>query len=436
MAITKKFFNKKITVYGLGKTGISAIKVLKKLGAKVYCWDDNIKARNKAKKSNYKISKFWNDGILYDKILISPGINIYKNKKSIFFKKNSKKIITDLDLFFEINKNAKIISITGTNGKSTTCKIIEKILKDAKLKPKVVGNIGNPILNSIKFKNVIYILEVSSYQLEYSKLIKSEHAAILNISPDHLERHKNLKNYIKIKSKIFEAQTKKDYLYINGENQHSKFIKKIFKSKKIKSKLILIKKSNFGLLFKKINNDYFNSQGNKENLLFSYKIAKNLKINEKLIIKSLNNFKGLPHRQEKILSTKKVLCINDSKATSFDATLQSLSNYDKIYWIVGGLPKLGDNFNLKKIKNKIVKAYVIGKHTFYFKNRIKNKIKFLISRNIKKAVDDIYNDLKRDDGEKSTILLSPAAASFDQFKNFEERGLYFKNIILKKFKRK
>ena len=141
----------------------------------------------------------------------------------------------------------------------TTCKIIEKILKTARYNNvKTVGNIGNPILSSSNLKKkYIFIIEVSSYQLQYSRLFRSQHAAILNISPDHLERHKNIKNYTKIKSKIFFAQNSLDYSYINFTNKYSKSIKNIFKIKKLKSKLILINKSNYNFLLKKINNKYF-----------------------------------------------------------------------------------------------------------------------------------------------------------------------------------
>ena len=208
-------------------------------------------------------------------------------------------------------------------------------------------------------------MELSSYQLQYSKLFRSKHAAILNISPDHLERHKNIKNYTKVKSKIFFAQNSSDYSYINSGNKYFKSIKKIFKSKKLRSKLISINKSNYNFLLKKIKNHYFKSKGNIENLAFAYAIAKNLKINDKIIINSLNKFKGLPHRQEIIFSNKKLVCVNDSKATSFDACLQSLSNYNKIYWIVGGLPKYRDHFYLKKVKKKLLKHTLLEK-IFHF----------------------------------------------------------------------
>ena len=436
MLALQKYHNKKIAIYGMGLTGCSAAKILKKTKSKILCWDDSKKIRKKIKKLNFPIGKFWLKKNSIDNIVISPGIDINKSKISSYLKRNSKKIITDLDLFFELNKNALIISVTGTNGKSTTCKIIEKILKTAKLKVKTIGNIGNPVLSTNFFnKKNIFVLEASSYQLQYSKLFRSKHAAILNISPDHMERHRNIKNYIKTKIKIFLAQNKNDYSYINSKSGYYKYIKSTFKNHKLKSKLVSVKKSNCNFLLKKINNKYFNSNGNIENLSFAYRITKNLKIKDSTIIKAINKFKGLSHRQEIIFSSKKLLCVNDSKATSFDASVQSLLNYNKIYWIVGGLPKYKDKFNLKNVKKKIIRAYIIGKNTTFFKKQLKNNVLYTVSKNLKNAINAINKDIRIDNSNQNTILLSPAAASFDQFNNFEERGSFFKKLIIKKLKK-
>jgi len=224
MLTTKKYKNKKIAIYGLGATGISAVKLFNTLKAKTICWDDNNLVRKKANNSSFNVDKFWlkRSGTI-DKILISPGININKCKLKKFLKINFNKIITDLDLFFETYRKNLIISITGTNGKSTTCKIIEKILKTANYKVHTVGNIGNPILSIKKYKEKsVFIIEASSYQLEYSKIFRSNHAAILNISSDHLERHKSIKRYKDIKSKIFFAQKKLDYSYLNSLDKNYK----------------------------------------------------------------------------------------------------------------------------------------------------------------------------------------------------------------------
>ena len=436
MVALQKYQNKKIAIYGMGITGCSVAKTFKKLKARVLCWDDNEKIRKKIKKINLPINKFWLNKYQIDAIVVSPGINIKRCKIKNYLNKNLKKIITDLDLFFELNKDATIISITGTNGKSTTCKIIEKILKTANYKVKTVGNIGNPILSLSKTKKKYFlILEVSSYQLQYSRLFRSNHAAILNISPDHLERHKNIKNYTRIKSKIFFAQNNLDYSYINAENKNSQLIKNIFKSKKLKSRLVLVSRASCNFLLKKINNKYFKNRGTIENLAFAYKIAKNLKISDEIVIKAINEFKGLPHRQEEIFSNKYFTCVNDSKATSFEACFQSLSSYDKIYWILGGLPKHKDYFNLSRVSKKIIKAFIIGKNTSFFSKQIKKKIPYLLSYNLKKAVTDVFNEINSKKKDHCTILFSPAAASFDQFKNFEIRGNQFKFLMFKKLKK-
>ena len=199
--------------------------------------------------------------------------------------------------------------------------------------------------------------------------------------------------------------------------------------------MILVNKSYCNFLLKKINNKYFKSKGNIENLAFAYRITKNLEVSDAIIVKALNQFKGLPHRQEVIFSNKQLICVNDSKATSFDACLQSLVNFNRIYWIVGGLPKYQDRFNLKNISKKIIKAYVIGKNTSYFSKQIRKSIPYTISYNVKNAIQNIYNDIKKNQHTKCTILFSPAAASFDQFNNFEDRGAHFKNLAIRKFKK-
>ena len=433
----KKFENKKIAVYGMGKSGLSAARFLKRLKTKTFCWDDDLNTRKKLKKFKFNLSKFWliKNKNLIDYILISPGIDINKCKIKKYLKKNYKKIITDIDIFLGINKNLNLISVTGTNGKSTTCKVIEKILKTAGYKTYLVGNIGKPIL-SLKNpqKKGIIILEISSYQLQYSKIFRSQHAIILNITPDHLERHKSINNYAKIKSKIFFGQTSKDFLYLNKENKHTKLLIRQMQLNGNKSKLFKIKGNQSKYILKKIKNDYFKSKGNLENLSFASILAKNYKIKDSTVIKALKNFKGLSHRQENFKSNEYFNFVNDSKATSFDASQQSLLSYNKIYWIVGGLPKYKDNFNLNKISRRIVKAYIVGKNTNFFVKQLQDKIPYAISHNIKKALQDICKDLKNSKFlEKRTILLSPAAASFDQFKNFENRGNYFKKNVYKIF---
>ena len=222
------FNGKSFAVYGLGLTGRSVVNFLKKNKVnKIFIWDDKLLKHNFQLKKKFK--KKLND---VDYIILSPGINIKKSKFKKLLLKNKKKIITDLDLFFLKNDVKKSIVITGTNGKSTTCSLIHHILKKNKIKNKLVGNIGKPILK-LKFnENFVYVIEASSFQLEYSKFIKPYCAAILNISQDHLDWHGTKKNYIMSKIKIFNNQTKNDVAFLNDIN-----LKKIYKKKKFPRKI-------------------------------------------------------------------------------------------------------------------------------------------------------------------------------------------------------
>ena len=216
------FKNKKFAVYGLGLTGKSAVSFLKKNKAnKIYTWDDFL---NK-KSSKYEV-KFKNSLSIVDYIVLSPGINIKRSKFKQSLFKNRKKIISDLDLFFLKNKIKRSIIITGTNGKSTTCALIYHVFKKNKIRSELVGNIGKPILNSKFLRDTIYIIEASSFQLEYSKFLKPYCAAILNISKDHLDWHGSRNKYSKSKFKIFNNQSKNDIAFLNDFS-----LKKIYKKK-------------------------------------------------------------------------------------------------------------------------------------------------------------------------------------------------------------
>ena len=178
----------------------------------------------------------------------------------------------------------------------------------------------------------------------------------------------------------------------------------------------------------KIKNDYLAHDINNENMSFIFTFAKLLKIKENSFINSMKSFKGLTHRFEFFLRRKNITFINDSKATSFTATQSALSGLKNIYWILGGQPKKGDKIKISKFKRNIVKCYLIGKNKNFFKNQIKDKLSFSICNTLKNSVIQIFKDIKLHESFNKYILLSPAAASFDQFSNFEERGNTFKKL--------
>jgi UDP-N-acetylmuramoylalanine--D-glutamate ligase len=412
------FYKKKILIYGLGKSGLSVYKFLKK-DNQIIKYDDKIKSDIK------QITK-----IKFDYIIISPGIDVYKCNLSRFLKDNLKKIYTDLDIFYNHNKQNNNITITGTNGKSTTAKILYELLKEQKIDVRLVGNIGNPVLLEKKItKKTVFVIEASSYQLEYSKLFKSNISLILNISPDHLERHKTISKYVRAKFKLIKNQSKKDIAILNTKNF---FIKKELKSKNYLPKILKIKKEVDNIFLKKINNKYFNTDGNRENLKFILEVAKILKLKKNLLIKTLKKFTGLKYRQEIIYQSRKLTVINDSKATTFSSSLSLLKSLTNVYWIVGGQAKKGDKLILSKKNCKNFKAYVFGTNKNFFVSKIKKLMRYETFLDLESLIKKLFLDVKTNEKiTHKTILFSPAAASFDNFKNFEKRGEYFNKLIKK-----
>ena len=412
-----KFKELSFLVYGLGSSGQSVVRFFKKKKIKNFeVWDDNDKKLFKnyrSKNLNYSLNQV-------DYIILSPGVSLnnLKNKNKIV--KFKKKIITDIDLFYLVNKNFKSVVVTGTNGKSTTCKLITHLLQKNKFKVLLGGNIGTPILDLKIKKNTFIVIEASSFQLSHSKFICPDYAILLNITNDHLDWHKNMHDYINSKLKIFNLQHKKQFAIVNNK------FKKIFKKRSFQSRLTVPKIKNYKKIKYKIKNLYLKSNINDENMSCVYAFSRLIKINNKNFINSMKSFVGLPHRYEVFLKKKNVIFINDSKATSFEATKCALYSSKNIYWVLGGLPKKNDKIILNEVKKNIVKAYLIGKNINFFKNQIKNKINFTISRSLKNSIIKIVNDIKLLDNKNNTILLSPAAASYDQFLNFEKRGEEFK----------
>ena len=415
------FLGKKILIYGLGKTGVSTFKFLKKK-ADVHLFDDN-------KKINQKIISLKQiKKINFDRIIISPGIDISNCKLSKFLNNNLLKIHTDLDVLFSFYDN-KSITITGTNGKSTTAKILHDALTDQKRDSRLIGNIGNPVLAEKNItKKTIFVIEASSYQLDYSKIFRSKYAVILNITSDHIERHKSLNNYVDAKFKLLKSQNRGSFAYIKKDDE---LITKKIKKNKYKAKIYKVQTSNLNKKFDKIYNKYFISDGNKENLLFIFEIASKLKLNKKKLIRSINRFKGLDYRQQIIFDKKNLTIINDSKSTSFASSESVLKNLNGAYWILGGIPKKGDKFKLSKTKCKNLKAFIFGSHSKKFLKILKNKLKVKSFKNMEETLKVVFSEIRSQKSEKDIIFFSPAGASFDSFKNFEDRGNHFNQLIKK-----
>ncbi len=412
--------NKKFLIYGYGKSGYATYNYLKNKN-KIFIYDDN----KKNKKSLVSFEKVKLEE--FDYIVLSPGIDINKCKLKNYLKKNRKKIITDLDIFYLNNPNNLKITITGTNGKSTTAKLLFEILKDQNKDVKLVGNIGIPILFKKNIKaSTIFVIEASSYQLDYSKYFKTDYAFILNISPDHLDRHKSIQKYAHAKFKLILNRNKNFYSFI----ENNKYLNREIKKYKSKSKIIIVKE-NYSKIKKNIYNDYFNNINNLKNLSFILSFAKVYKLNKYKLFKTVNSFKGLDFRQQVIYKNKFITIINDSKSTSFSSSVNLLKSFKNIFWILGGLAKKGDKLELPPKYYKNIKGFIFGKDKNFFIKKLNNKIILKSYNNLEIILNKIVKEIKLNQKKHYYILFSPAAASFDKFKNFEHRGNYF-NYLIKK----
>ncbi|MCC8467160.1 MAG: UDP-N-acetylmuramoyl-L-alanine--D-glutamate ligase [Rickettsia endosymbiont of Eriopis connexa] len=432
----------KIGVFGLGKTGMSVYEELQgKYDVIVY---DDLKANRDIFEELYTNNSIaalsdsrWQN---LDKIVLSPGVPLTHEIVNIA-KKFNIPIISDIDLLFEKSKNLNFIAVTGTNGKSTTTALISHILNSNGLDYPLAGNIGVPALQAKASKDG-YVLELSSFQLDLVKTFIAKIAVLLNITPDHLDRHQDMTGYIAAKSKIFDRMDKDSYAVINIDND---YCREIFMTLQQEQRVKLIPFSvtkilengisvvddkikdndiNYELSFNK------NLQGihNYENIAASYAVAKIMGVESKKILESISSFQSLPHRMQYIGSINNISVYNDSKATNAISAVQSIKALDNIYWLAGGIPKEGGIEEIKPYFSKIKKAYFYGQAKEIFANTAKNIVDFVICDNLEQAFDLAYKDACSDSAEMKNLLLAPSCSSYDQFKNFEERGELFMRL--------
>lgn len=401
--------NKKFLIYGAGVSGVSAYKFLTLKGALCVMYADK-------KPDNLEIENYinsFNKALEFkpDYVVLSPGVNIIGNKNIVKLKKNGALILSELELGYLFCKG-KFIAVTGTNGKTTCVSLLNHILS-TKYQTFLCGNIGLPV-TSIAEKtdeNSIVVCEVSSFMLEtVSPNFKPDIAVILNITPDHISRHKTFDNYYNTKLEITNYQNNNDYLLIpdNLKNIQTNAKKIIINYKKYKSNLI---------------GDF-----NNLNIAFCDKICEILNINKKQFNLALKTFSPVPFRLEYLGKKKGITYINDSKSTNPDSCIQALKAMKKpVVVLLGGSDK-GNNFNnIFKLKNKIKLAIIYGQTADILESDANfcgfNKIAKFDS--LHQALDHLNKFTKRGD----VVLLSPACASYDEFKNYVERGEFFNSYV-------
>ena len=423
--------NQDVGILGLGLSGLAAVRVLLNSKANIFVFDDKKEKPSIIKKSNWINYNYWPWESIKT-LVVSPGIPINNKEKHNAIKlaiDNKVKIINDIDLFVEIYPKAKIIGITGTNGKSTTAALLFHILKFNKIKSVICGNFGIPACSiNDPGENGVIILELSSYQLDGAKSLSLDIATIINITPDHLDYHETFDRYVSSKLKII------NFLKRNGIFIYDK-------SNKLLNEIIDANKYN-SLKFSSVNekeakdfindNNYLKGTHNAINASIAISIAKKLNIKDNKIELAIKRFEGLSHRMEPLYISSNFKIINDSKSTNGESTAAALKSFSNIFWIVGGKPKNDGIGQAKNFLDKVVEVFLIGNSTKYFSEEIlkfDENIPINECITLEKATILAIKKSKISKLKNYVILLSPSAASFDQFESFEDRGNKFKKII-------
>lgn len=434
--------NKKIGVFGLGVTGESIYSEIIKQTSNIVCWDDSTKNRSLFTEQDNLLNITDNKWKSLDIIFISPGI---PNNHQIFLLARTSNILilSDIELFLYNNIDSKIIVITGTNGKSTTTALIGHILNNSGFDFPIGGNIGLPVLSLPKHK-VGYILELSSFQLDLIKYIDPTISVLLNITPDHLDRHGTFEKYCEAKKKAIQGDGIK---IISTDNEITFGIyNKLIKNGEKKAIAISTckNKNTVSCTTESLNDDFYDASTynlpalpnlpgihNQENIAASYTVCRSLGMKPQEIIEQLKSFKGLKHRMQNVGSKDNITYYNDSKATNANSASSSISSIKNIFWLAGGIFKEKNLNPLKKSLSNVRKAYLFGENKLLFSEYLKNKVDFEMFDTMQEAFAQAYVDAKQSK-EVLNILLAPACASFDQFKNFEDRGNQFIDLCNEK----
>ena len=455
---------KKVVVYGLGISGISTAKALNEKNFQIIATDDNQGAIDVNAQKYQKINFKNCEEISFDKdtvISFAPGIPLYFPKPHKILEicqKTQAKLACDIEIFYELNhQNNDFIGITGTNGKSTTTALTGYIFEKLAIASKVGGNIGIACFELPQDQtNFNYVLEVSSYQLDLITNTRFNIACLLNITPDHIDRHGSFENYIESKKRIFLNQNSHDFAIVDIDNSNSlKVFEDLQNNKNFNGNLVAISnkkipQNGVALIDKKVFvnlenqkfefeiNPILKGQHNHQNIACALAIAcchlikKSQFTLQKIgqIIKIIEEFKGLKHRMQLIRKIDEISFVNDSKATNAESTENALKSYENIFWIVGGKAKEGGIESLKPYFSKIKKAYLIGEASDEFAKTLeKNFVNYEKCQTLKNAFDKSLIDAKSSNLIEKNIILSPACASFDQWKNFEERGDFFCKLV-------
>jgi UDP-N-acetylmuramoylalanine--D-glutamate ligase len=421
----RAFAGKKYAVYGLARSGLATAAALVASGAEVVAWDVKEEARADAPSGTRVENLDEADLSQFDSLVVTPGLPLNRHPIAQLARDAGIEIIGDIELFARARPELpphKVVGITGTNGKSTTTSLVHHILKTAHVPTAMGGNIGLPILAQDPLpESGVYVLELSSYQIDLTQSLDCDVAVLLNITPDHLDRYDDFEAYAASKARLFQMQSTKNEAVIIADDDRTREIAERPNMKGLSRWHVL--HGNAGL----DQSDWPTLAGphNQQNAVAAIETCRLLGIGEGEIALGLRTYPGLAHRMERIREKGGVLFVNDSKATNPTATAPALAAFERIRWICGGQAKTDNLDECAPHFGHVLKAYTIGEAGELFARLLSPDVPV---KNCGK-LDEAVREAAADAAPGDTVLLSPACASFDQFKDFEDRGERFRALV-------
>ncbi|MCO4315972.1 UDP-N-acetylmuramoyl-L-alanine--D-glutamate ligase [Phyllobacterium sp. 21LDTY02-6] len=443
-----------VALFGLGGSGIATARAILAGGAEVVAWDDNPESVLRARSAGVPTLDLRQaDWKQFSSFVLSPGVPLTHPRPHWtvdLARAAGVEIIGDIELFVrERNLAAKadaFIAITGTNGKSTTTALIAHIIRNAGRDMQLGGNIGTAVMTlEPPADGRFYVVECSSYQIDLAPSLNPTAGILLNLTPDHLDRHGTMQHYAEIKERLVAGS---DTAIIGVDDSYcaaiadrleraGKRVERISKRMPVRNgffadgaDLFEARDGEARLIASLTGIGSLRGEHNAQNALAAIAACRTAGLSEEEIGQGLATFPGLAHRMEQVGRIGPTLFVNDSKATNAEAAAPALSSFSRIYWIAGGLPKEGGISSLSGFFPRIVKAYLVGEAAPQFAAALGDAVPFEISGTVASAVAHAAADAARDGSQEPVVLLSPACASFDQFQNFEKRGEAFRAAVL------
>ncbi len=441
MIVSPAFAGKRYAVLGLARSGLAAVETLLASGAHVMAWDAREEPRqalcasrdSRGDRDRIELADPVTADITgYDGVIVSPGVPLNKHPIAEAARRQGVPVIGDIELFALARQSLpahRVVGITGTNGKSTTTSLVHHLLESAGVPARVGGNIGVPVLGEQPLpEGGVYVLELSSYQIDLTRSLDCDVAALLNITPDHLDRYDGFEAYAASKARLFEMQgADRPAVFGTGDRETAD----IAEAESRRRAPGTVRRVN-GQDIVALQKDWPSLQGphNLQNAAVAVAIVQALGISEQDWQAGLRTFSGLPHRMERVAEADGVLYINDSKATNPASTAPALAAFPpdpapRIHWILGGLPKGDDLDECAPYFGNVAAAYTIGDAGPRFAEILAPYTEVHRSEMMAEAIRAAMTRAVPGD----VIMLSPACASFDQFRDYEARGLAFRQIV-------